>query len=163
MSSGNVFSARRVTALHRQQRAVELRRAGCSYREIGKAIGIGTTSAHRLVSQAVAEARNAVADDVNEMRALELSRLDALLGGLWADARRGHLGAIDRVLKIMERRAKLLGLDAPARVSRAAVARDEVERDPTSYIVPVPVTLSIEKWMAQFGSPGAADGKREAG
>lgn len=62
-----------------------------------------------------------------------------------------------------ERRAKLLGLDAPARVSRAAVARDEVERDPTSYIVPVPATLSIEKWMAQLGSPGAADGKRGAG
>ena len=106
MSTGNAFSARRVTAIQRQKRAVELRRAGYSYREIGKAIGIGTTSAHRLVSKAVVETRTAIAEDTHEMRTLELSRLDALLGSLWADARRGNLGAIDRVLKIMERRAK---------------------------------------------------------
>jgi len=42
---------------------------------------------------------------------LELERLDAMQAAIWDDAMNGHLGAIDRVLKIMERRAKLLGLD----------------------------------------------------
>lgn len=155
MSSGNAFSARRVTAIQRQQRAVELRRAGYSYREIGKAIGIGTTSAHRLVTRAVVETRKAIAEDVNEMRALELSRLDALLGGLWADARRGHLGAIDRVLRIMERRAKLLGLDAPLKGARTSSTADDYEHGVTSYVVPVPPTMSLEDWLRRFNPPTA--------
>jgi len=47
------------------------------------------------------------------LRALELLRLDELLNALWDTAIAGDLKAVDRVLKVMERRAKLLGLDAP--------------------------------------------------
>ena len=42
---------------------------------------------------------------------LELQRLDAMMAGIWNDAVSGKAHAIDRVLKIMERRAKLLNLD----------------------------------------------------
>jgi len=44
---------------------------------------------------------------------LEVVRLDAALSGIWNDVLNGHLGAIDRFLKISSRRADLLGLDAP--------------------------------------------------
>ena len=50
----------------------------------------------------------------DEVRALELARLDALLAALWPQ--QGEPAVVDRVLRIMERRAKLLGLDAPTRV-----------------------------------------------
>jgi hypothetical protein len=45
------------------------------------------------------------------VRQLELERLDRLLIALWDLATGGSLGAIDRVLKVMQRRAELLGLD----------------------------------------------------
>ena len=40
-----------------------------------------------------------------------------MLQGLWPRARKGEAAAVDRVLKIGERRAKLLGLDAPTRTA----------------------------------------------
>lgn len=162
----NATSPRALVALQRQQQAVELRRAGRSYREIARQVGIGVASAHRLVAAAIAEARTTVQEDVVELRALELSRLDGMLGGLWPEARRGNLGAVDRVLKIMERRAKLLGLDAPAKVARTNPAGDEDERDVASYVVPVPATMSLDDWMRRFspGSPtaGAEDSRASA-
>ena len=52
-------------------------------------------------------------EPADEVRTLEVERLDSLLNGLW---QRRHVPEItDRILRIMERRAKLLGLDAPTR------------------------------------------------
>lgn len=45
----------------------------------------------------------------------ELSRLDGMWTELHAKARKGDLGAIDRALKIMDRRSRYLGLDYDAR------------------------------------------------
>jgi hypothetical protein len=46
-----------------------------------------------------------------DVQRLEIARLDAMLAGIWDKARGGNVAAIDRVLGIMQRRAKLLGLD----------------------------------------------------
>jgi hypothetical protein len=48
-----------------------------------------------------------------ELRSMELERLRSLQVSLWSRAKEGDLGAVDRILKIMERRAKLTGLDSP--------------------------------------------------
>jgi hypothetical protein len=42
-------------------------------------------------------------------------RLDELQNAIWQRATDGEVRALDRVLHIMARRAKLLGLDAPQR------------------------------------------------
>ena len=47
---------------------------------------------------------------VDELRELESARLDALQLAAWAKVEQGDLHAIEIVLKIMDRRAKLLGL-----------------------------------------------------
>lgn len=52
-------------------------------------------------------------EPADEVRMLEVERLDALLSGLWA--RKNTPEVTDRILRIMERRAKLLGLDSPVR------------------------------------------------
>lgn len=115
MSAGNTTSAAKARKLEHQQKALELRRAGLGYVDIGARLGLGKSQAHRLVKAALAECIAAVNDEATQLKAEELSRLDGMLTGIWADARKGHLGAIEKVLKIMERRAKLLGLDAPTR------------------------------------------------
>lgn len=96
--------------------ALELRKAGASYDQIAKQLGFAHKSgAHHSVMRALKASiamRNAAAEDVLE---IELQRLDEMLLGLWADARKGRWLAVDRVLKIMERRAMFLGLDAPKR------------------------------------------------
>ncbi|RVT48393.1 hypothetical protein [Rubrivivax albus] len=115
MAATNKHSAATVQHLERQAKALELRRAGLGYREIGAHLGVSHTSAHKMVSQAVEATWARISDATDELKALELSRLDAMLGAVWPAAHRGNLGAVDRALKIAERRARLLGLDAPAR------------------------------------------------
>jgi hypothetical protein len=60
-------------------------------------------------------------EPADELRKMELERLDRLLLAVWGQAAKGNQGGIDRALKIMERRAKLLGLDAPTKVQQENV------------------------------------------
>lgn len=115
MAAFNNTSSAKARKLEHQRQALELRRMGYGYTEIGQKIGLGKSQAHRLVTAALAEARDQVNTGADELRSEEVSRLDAMLAGLWPVARKGGVAAVDRVVKIMERRAKLLGLDAPER------------------------------------------------
>jgi hypothetical protein len=81
------------------------------YAEIAKQLGLSSPgNAYRIVKNALKATYREPADDV---RKLELERLDRLTMALWKRAQSGEAEAIDRVLKLMDRRAKLLGLDAP--------------------------------------------------
>lgn len=102
-----------VDALDNQLKALELRKAGVSYAKIAETLGYKSASgAHKAVSSALKKTLQEPADDV---RRLEVERLDAMLLAMWPHVSKGAFGAVDRALRIMERRAKLLGLDAPTR------------------------------------------------
>lgn len=107
----------RAAALEKQAKALELRRAGLGFEEIGRQLGIGKSQAHRYVVKALADARAQIRASADELKSEDLSRLDAMLTGLWPRARKGEAVAVDRVLKIMERKARMLGLDAPTRTA----------------------------------------------
>ena len=107
-------SEKRIAAVERQARAINLRKAGAGYEVIARELGYaGPSGAHKAVATAL---RAVFREPARELVDLELARLDALLAGLWADACKGNVAKIDRVLKIMARRAALLGLDAPTRL-----------------------------------------------
>lgn len=101
--------------LERQIQALELRKAGWAFHEIGVRLGISTTQAFRDVSTQLKQLAALALDNANELRQLELERLDMLIQGLEPMARVGNPGAVNSYLRVMERRAKLLGLDAPVR------------------------------------------------
>lgn len=103
-----------------------LRRTGMTYEKIARAAvkkfgadnlpnGWDKLYAYKDVKREIDKIRSTLREDAGEIVELELQRLDEMLVGLWAKARRGNTAAIDRVLKIMERRAKFLGIDAPER------------------------------------------------
>ena len=117
MSLNTTNAARAAKGLEHQRQALELRRMGLGYEAIGAQLGLGKSQAHRLVQAALADCREQVTAHADELRSEELSRLDGMLQGLWPRARKGEAAAVDRVLKIGERRAKLLGLDAPTRTA----------------------------------------------
>ena len=97
----------------RQEEAVELRRRGLTYDEIGDALGISSKRARDLVQKGI---RAIPYEAIEEARALELHRLDALYAIASARAIESFdLHAIDRCLAIMARRSQFLGLDAPKR------------------------------------------------
>jgi len=98
-----------------QAKALELRRAGRGFEDIASQIGISKSQAHRYVVAGLSAARDHIKAHADELKAEQLSRLDGLMEALWFRARKGEVTAVDRVLKIMERRDKLLGLEAPTR------------------------------------------------
>lgn len=106
-------TAQKITTAERRRQAVALRLSGATYESIGEAIGVSAPAAFKLVKTALEKLAKETDTDAVPLRELELQRLDRLQFGLWKKAQNGDLQAVDRALKIMERRAKLLGIDAP--------------------------------------------------
>jgi hypothetical protein len=119
----------------RDAQAARLRAEGKTYTQIANTLGWSHASVAR---RAVQRALVAVVQEAgDELRTLELERLNLLLDKAWQVMERVHfahsagrlitingapvedsgptLNAMDRILKVMERRAKLLGLDAPVK------------------------------------------------
>ena len=103
----------------RMAKALTLRTEGRSYRAIGTEMGLNPGDAHRLVQDAIRETFREPAEDV---LTLELDRLDQLLTSMMPEAMKGNEKAVLRVLNIMDRRARYLGLDkaTPPDVSQDA-------------------------------------------
>jgi transcriptional regulator len=110
-------SVAKAILVDQRARALHLRRGGLTFEEIGADLGCDEKRARRLCSDAMEDAREQVATAAKELRAVEVSRLDAMLNSVWDAAMRGNLNVIDRIIKIMERRAKLLGLDVVERTT----------------------------------------------
>lgn len=113
----NRTGPKKVTAAHKRAQAVELRKAGATFEEIATALGYSNKgTAYRAVEQALKEAQREPALQLIE---LEVQRLDMMLRALWPAVVRGQLGAVDRAIRVAERRARLLGLDAAQQVQHS--------------------------------------------
>jgi hypothetical protein len=110
---------RRVRAHDRHLAALELRKAGATYQMIAEQLGYASArGAHKAVASALKATLKEPADEVRE---LELARLDAMLITLWRRVTQGDERAILTALKIGERRSKLLGLEAPRRTELSGI------------------------------------------
>lgn len=122
----------------RRGQALDLRIGGMSYRAIAQRLGVSRQTAYKDVQAELAVLDGRKRGVAERLRDLELERCDRLMVGLWAQATpqlardprtgepmnddHGHpiyttpdVGAVSTILRIMERRAKLLGIDAPVR------------------------------------------------
>lgn len=115
--------------------AVALRLAGADYSEIATTLGYPTDLA----------ARRAIEDDLavdadlpqrEDLRTFEALRLDALLKSVWPKAtdpgNKEHILSVKAAVSIIDRRIRLLGLDAPEEV-----------------IIHTPATAELDAWVAQ--------------
>ncbi len=101
----------RAVAAVKRTKVVEAVAEGATYEQAAKQAGYATRSgAYKAFWKAV-DGREA--DAVEQHRALELQRLDALQVGLWERAEAGDIKAVNAVLRIIEQRSRLLGLDKP--------------------------------------------------
>ena len=97
----------------RRVRAFELRKTGASYRQIAQALAVDTHTAWGDVAAELGTLRETAVGEATELRALELERLDGMTSGLWPQVRTGSAPAVAALVRVSERRARLLGLDAP--------------------------------------------------
>lgn len=106
-----------IEAKERAARALELRKEGKTFQEIAdEPHGEGTLyaskqSAYDAVKRAM---QDLTREPASELLELELARLDSMWGIHYLNAMAGDVQALDACMKIMQRRAKMLGIDAPA-------------------------------------------------
>jgi hypothetical protein len=108
-------TSQQIKALDKHTQALKLRQAGTSYDDIARVLGYKSASgAYNAIKSAL---KKTLQEPAGDLRILELNRLDEALKAIWPDVKKGSLFAIDRFLKISERRSRLLGLDAKTEIS----------------------------------------------
>ena len=107
----------------RQQKCLELRVAGATYRQIAEALSesgfkCSLKTAYRDVQTAVRAIQKYTHEQAEVLKQLEVDRLDRLMMALWtrATATNPDVKAAMACLRIMESRRALLGLDAPPKL-----------------------------------------------
>lgn len=101
----------------RRAEALRLRLIGHSYQRIADHMGVSVPMAYKYVNQSLDEIAKQATEDAFKVRQIELDRLDLMNAAMMPAALQGDQGAVEKVLKIQERRARLLGLDAPTKLS----------------------------------------------
>lgn len=113
------------TIAARRVKALELRKSGASYRLIGQALGVDVATAWDDVQAELTALRMLTVKVAEDVRTLELERLDRWLAKLEAHGiAAGDPQAINTAIRLSESRRKLLGVDAPLKVQDVPHDRD---------------------------------------
>lgn len=100
----------------RKRQAIRMKVEGKTLAEIRLATGASSATVGRWMREEIARVAEDRKDLVKSMQWLQGQRLDAMLAALWPRIQKGDVAAVERAVKIEERRAKLFGLDEPERV-----------------------------------------------
>lgn len=101
-------------------KALDMRLTGASYREIGRTLRVSHVQAWHYVQDML---QDYAQEPTQAVRLAEVARLDRLMLAHWAKAIKGDTKATQMVLGIMDRRARLLGLDSPQKVDISGFIR----------------------------------------
>jgi hypothetical protein len=137
--NGKVTSPEVAAAKAKAAKALELRMEGKSFDAIAQEAGYNSRQA---AFDAVKRSLLAITrEPAEELIRLDLERLDVLWGIQYLNAQAGDVQAMAACMKIMERRARLLGLDAPAK-------QEVTGKDGTPLVTTGPIII---------GGPAEAD------
>ncbi|MGW3365959.1 sigma factor-like helix-turn-helix DNA-binding protein [Streptosporangium canum] len=183
-NSGPGPHARRNSAQTAEQTAAsyELRLTGLTIREIATRLGIPSSTVHVRLTAALQERVDPLVD---QYRAVELDRLDRLTVKAWEVLEQGHvvvqhgkivrdedgnpvrddgpvLQAIGTLLRISERRSKLLGLDAPIAVDANVHQVDPADIELLQMIESAKRAQAVEEARLRGELPAGAESAAEA-
>ena len=133
-----------ILAEQRKLEALRLASRGMTMREIGERLGVTPQAAHLSLKNALESLADETRGEAERYRELERLRLETCLQGIYEQATNGDLFAIDRVIKISDRLARLYGLNAPTRIAPT---------DPTgqhAYDPPANDTERAERILAEL-------------
>lgn len=100
--------------IERERQVLELRLLGLPWEQIAKRVGFASAgAAYNAYSRALVRT---LREPAEEVRTQELERLDRMMARFYDNALRGDVQSATTVLRIMERRSRLLGLDAATKI-----------------------------------------------
>jgi len=143
----------RIKAAKRRTQAMKLRISGLTHREIAAKLKVTEQRVATILKEEIERLNQIRMETAEHMRRLEYDRLDKMLNSVWPKVLKGDCQAISTGISIMNRRARLQGIDladtdAPAggnvviNVTERVVTRetlttnngnsDAIEADPTA-------------------------------
>jgi hypothetical protein len=125
-----------IAARARDELAVQLRVAGRTFAEIAQELGCSTQVAHAGVKRVLRRRADELRDAADSLRQLEAAKCDALEESLRAKAMAGDVKSVEAFLRVMARRASLLGLDVAKAEVVVAGQTVVVHADPVFEIPP---------------------------
>jgi hypothetical protein len=115
--------------------AIQMRLAGATWDEVAEVVGYPSARTAIVATEKALEKELRTEESQKMMRSLVGKRLERLLRSVWTKAINSehpeHLQAVDRARQLIDRHAKLYGLDAP-----------------TEFVVSSPSASELEKWVS---------------
>lgn len=119
---------RTIAAAEKRRDALLARQQGNSWAEVARIVGYtDPSSAHRAAMQALKDIPYEAANDLRRTELETLNELQLALRAKLTEKPSAYL--VDSILRVMERRAKLLGLDAPISIRTEVVTVDAVDAE----------------------------------
>ena len=141
------------TTLEKEAKVLELRRGGLTFDMIADRLGYASASgAHKAY---VTACNRIVYADVVETRKIEMDRLDIAQAAIWTNVIAGEVPSVIALMKIMERRARLLGLDMP---TKAQIEVNIYEHDAIDSEVKLLVAILDSQQTSALDAPISENG-----
>jgi hypothetical protein len=105
-----------IRSLKMKTHILDLFSQGCTIPGISKKMEISRSAVREALREAIKMERSKYDESREDAVQFELKRLQRLIKLMWAKAKDGKIKATSVILRILERRSKLLGLDAPTKV-----------------------------------------------
>lgn len=115
-----------------KREVLNLRKRALPYEVIADLLGIDPEEAKELGKQAIRGLAGDEMADIELAKRLQLEQLDEMIAGIYPKATGGMFEAIDRVVKLLDAKAKILGLNAPTRIdidSRLVIMAEQMDAD----------------------------------
>lgn len=125
-----ISRAQQAAIADRRSKLLQMRLAAVDYTTIADRLDYASAAAARKdFTRAMRETLDLEQETANELRDVELQRLDRLQAAAWAEAIRGNLKAIETVARLIDRRCRILGLNATVQVDATftEVTQQDVE------------------------------------
>jgi hypothetical protein len=136
---------------YRRHKVVELRMAGTPFRDIARALQFNSVESARYAYRRALEDTHEASED---LRLLELERLDHLTSIIWPQIEMGDLEALNTYLKISAVRARVAGFErAPLVNPGNRVVIEGIEDEQESHAVAM--LENVQEFLALL--PGLAD------
>ncbi|HTF49381.1 MAG TPA: hypothetical protein VK735_18220 [Pseudonocardia sp.] len=135
-----------IAAAEKRRAALLARQQGHSWAEVARVAGYSSAGgAHSAAMQALRDIPREAADELRKVELETLNEMQVALRRKLDEKPSAFL--VDSILRIMERRSKLLGLDAPLAIRTEVVTVDAVDAE-------------IQRLEAQLAERGRADAHR---
>ena len=110
-------SRQSIVVRQKGQQAIRLRLSGATIAQIATQLGYASEAgAYKAIMRELEQTAQDQGESSEAVRQLELKRLDQMQFPIWNQVVTGDQQAINTALRIQERRASLLGLDAPKQI-----------------------------------------------